>query len=332
MKPSIVTFACLISLIEMEEVRISIKLSNQQPVKSTYEKVIYTEQLNNPLKSLKVVTNSRCAAVCTATKECRSYNLRKIDDDKYNAVCELNGPSTSPPTPTSDEVIYFEKPDYIYYMPMDWIRDDIVEGESLDGRIYNNAILDVGQVDQGIYLNGLDQWVDLGNHRHECFGDLQLCPNGYTLSIWLYIGPKVANEMYYFSSGGQTGYSFGVALRWLSGDLSSWFSTRDEIWKVSHPGEKGVWQHIVLTWKQVEGLSLWINCTNVETDTVSDTRNVQTTQWNNIVLGRPNNNFGYYGEAIFDELIFWDKKLEDERIEDLCVAYDTDRYSTPRCP
>ncbi|CAH1776662.1 unnamed protein product [Owenia fusiformis] len=93
----------------MEEVRISIKLSNQQPVKITYVKETYKEQLENPLRSLKVMTNSRCAAACTSTKECRSYNFRKIDDDKYNAVCELNGPSTSPPTPTTDEVIYFLK-------------------------------------------------------------------------------------------------------------------------------------------------------------------------------------------------------------------------------
>ncbi|CAH1793213.1 unnamed protein product, partial [Owenia fusiformis] len=224
--------------------------------------------------------------------------------------------------------------DYIYYMPMDGKRDDILEGECPNGRIYNNATLDDGQVDQGIYLDGIDQWVDLGNHRHECFGDLELCPNGYTLSMWLYIGPKVANEMYYFSSGGQTGSSFGVALFWLAGNLGSWFSTRTEIWKVSYPGAtlREQWRHIVLTWKQDEGLKLWIDCVNVESDTMSETRNVPNTPWNNVVLGRPNKNFAKFGEAIIDELIFWDKKLPDERIEDLCVAYDADPNSTLSCP
>ncbi|CAH1798228.1 unnamed protein product [Owenia fusiformis] len=57
-------------------------------------------------------------AACNSNPEaCMSYNLRKIEDRTYRAVCELNGPSKSLPTDTTDDVDYFEKgaPDYCYY-------------------------------------------------------------------------------------------------------------------------------------------------------------------------------------------------------------------------
>ncbi|CAH1779947.1 unnamed protein product [Owenia fusiformis] len=77
----------------------------------SYIKFPRKERLDRPLKSFKVLTNARCAATCNATPEtCKSYNLRKLVGDKtFRAICELNGPSATPPSPTRTDVDYYDR-------------------------------------------------------------------------------------------------------------------------------------------------------------------------------------------------------------------------------
>ncbi|CAH1779949.1 unnamed protein product, partial [Owenia fusiformis] len=106
-----VIFACVISIIETHTVNIAIDLSNQDPRNFSFIKFPRNERLDSPFKSFKVLTNARCAATCSATPEtCNSYNLRKLVGDKpFQAICELNGPSATPPTPTKDVVDYYDR-------------------------------------------------------------------------------------------------------------------------------------------------------------------------------------------------------------------------------
>ena len=34
------------------------------------------------------------------------------------------------------------------------------------------------------YLNG-QQYIDLGSYRDQCMGNLEMCPDGYTLAFWI---------------------------------------------------------------------------------------------------------------------------------------------------
>ncbi|CAH1786996.1 unnamed protein product, partial [Owenia fusiformis] len=204
---------------------------------------------------------------------------------------------------------------------------DTLVGSGLNGRVYNNASLIEGKIGQGINLDGRNQWIDLGQHRDECFGNLEMCPHGYTLSMWLKVGPKNAPEMYYFSSGGQTRSSYGITLHWLKGKLDVRFSTRTKIWTVKYDGQmKGQWHHVVLTWNRDNELHLWVDGDEVAEDAEPTARNVQTTKWNDITMGRPNNAQTKYGQAVIDELIFWDKRLDDERIEGLWDTYQGNEH------
>ncbi|CAH1797705.1 unnamed protein product [Owenia fusiformis] len=105
------------------------------------------------------------------------------------------------------------------------------------------------------------------------------------------------------------------------------FNTNTKAWQVQHPSPTaGEWHHVVMTWRDqtavTSKLALWWDGVNVATDNSSTSRNVPTTIYNDFLIGRPNNNFHSYGEAVIDELIFWDKELEDARIMSLWESYN----------
>ncbi|CAH1797704.1 unnamed protein product [Owenia fusiformis] len=233
--------------------------------------------------------------------------------------------------------------DYIYYMPMEEIQSpDTLVGSCITGKINNNASLVEGRIGKGLNLDGINQSVDLGNRRTECFGDLELCPNGYTLSLWLKIGKTSGRSLYYLSSGGQTYQSYGMTLLLQSSRILVTFTTKTKSWSVSYSSPTAAeWHQVVMTWKDpsisdmytsdVAKLSLWWDGVNVATANSFASRNVQTTVFNDFVIGRPNNGFARYGEAVIDELIFWDKELDDARVMGLWESYKGNPNSTLTC-
>ncbi|CAH1795060.1 unnamed protein product, partial [Owenia fusiformis] len=68
------------------------------------------ERLGNSLKSMKVLTNTRCEATCSAIPDiCDSYNLRRVNDDTFKYSCELFGPCVAhrPTNSTSFDVDHY---------------------------------------------------------------------------------------------------------------------------------------------------------------------------------------------------------------------------------
>ncbi|CAH1795061.1 unnamed protein product, partial [Owenia fusiformis] len=64
-----------------------------QPHTLSYKKLPNAERLGNSLKTVKVLTNTRCEATCSAIPNiCDSYNLRRVNDDTFKYSCELFGP------------------------------------------------------------------------------------------------------------------------------------------------------------------------------------------------------------------------------------------------
>ena len=62
---------------------------------------------------------------------------------------------------------------------------------------------------------GTTQWVNFGNSRSLCIGDLISCPNGLASSMWIKLGDKVeapGDYLYILATGGQTASSHGIAL------------------------------------------------------------------------------------------------------------------------
>lgn len=52
--------------------------------------------------------------------------------------------------------------------------------------------------------------VDLGSHEDSCFGNFRLCPNGWTMSLWVKINTTVGHQVIIDSGG--TGGDLGIAI------------------------------------------------------------------------------------------------------------------------
>ena len=50
--------------------------------------------------------------------------------------------------------------------------------------VYSMWHLFVGDTCTAQYLNG-QQYIDLGSYRDQCMGNLEMCPDGYTLAFWI---------------------------------------------------------------------------------------------------------------------------------------------------
>ncbi|CAH1803007.1 unnamed protein product, partial [Owenia fusiformis] len=143
--------------------------------------------------------------------------------------------------------------DPVYYISFDDTYGNTLQGTNINGTLYNNPQVIASKVGRGLSLDGNNQWVDLGMHENECFGDLNLCSMGYTLAMWIKFGAKNTDEMYYFSSGDQNGNSSGTDIFIQNGILWARLSTIVWTWEARFmnplPHE---WTHMLLTWRNDE--------------------------------------------------------------------------------
>ena len=195
-----------------------------------------------------------------------------------------------------------------------------------------NPSLAAGVDGQAMFFDGSDQSVDLGRHGYECFGNLSLCTQGYTLLFWFKYGttkplysPNI--EYYYISNGGQTKYSFGVAVFQQKGRFSSscrlgngtlWRSSTDML-------DVTNWNHVTLTWRMSHGLRIFINGSLAQyVTTKSKVVPPQEPTENAYYIGRPSrrpkSNVNY-GEFTIDEFFFWESELEMDMILKIYEKY-----------
>ena len=85
-----------------------------------------------------------------------------------------------------------------------------------------------------------------------CVGNLQHCPRGFTLAVWIKISLLDSGDRYYFSSGGQTTSSHGVALYTKQYKFRASFRTNGRAWGVGIADVTvDVWFHIIITWDTI---------------------------------------------------------------------------------
>ena len=106
---------------------------------------------------------------------------------------------------------------------------------SVDGDIHGDVQLVSGKRRKVLYTNGVDQWVDLGNQRSNCMGDLTKCDNGFVMAMWLQMHPYDLSNRYYITSGGHTRQSMGVALLMQGKQLKVSFRTPSWRWSLTYP-------------------------------------------------------------------------------------------------
>ena len=92
-----------------------------------------------------------------------------------------------------------------------------IDGGKLSGSVQGVPVGDVklvpGKRGLVLYVNGIDQRVNLGNQHHNCMGDLTKSHNGFLMAMWIQVHNDDDTE-FYISNRGQTRRSIGVAF-WL---------------------------------------------------------------------------------------------------------------------
>ena len=94
-----------------------------------------------------------------------------------------------------------------YRLPMDVSVGDSVIGDNMNATLYNEAHLTTGIKDKALYLDGVNDYVIIGNYSSECFGSPSLCSSGFSMLMYLKLGDgtNVGNTNdHIYSSGGQT--------------------------------------------------------------------------------------------------------------------------------
>ncbi len=176
---------------------------------------------------------------------------------------------------------------------------------TVDGEVHGGAVLADGTKGHDLYLDGIDGWVDLGNQRHTCLGNLQHCVNGFTLSLWIKIGDKTGDALHYISSGGHTKLSHGISLKKRDGKRRMDFrlNSPGRCWVVEDPDPtvSNSWYHVIDVWHPTDGAKLYLNEILVA-NTTNPSSVVAGNDHPKMVIGRPNNVFIKYGRAWMDEI------------------------------
>ena len=141
---------------------------------------------------------------------------------------------------------------------MDEQENEMLVG-TYPGHFVGEVTLVHGKVNQALYTNGIDQWVNIGNHRDKC--NLARCTKGFVMALWLR-APTVptGRKHFYVNSGGHTSKSMGITLHQKNMKLIAYYRTESwEDWRITvEDFVDHVWYHVTQTWTAT-GLKLYFN-------------------------------------------------------------------------
>lgn len=174
-------------------------------------------------------------------------------------------------------------------------------------KTYGKPRLGRGKIGRGLRLNGDKQIADLGEHHGSCFGNLDNCPHGALLGLWL--KPNDMKENMYFLSSGLNGITIG----YNRGRLVVNAATTTREWRVSSdPLPEGEWHYIEVSWHPQKGLKLYKDNKMIKESSRYVERDLPTDfsyklDQDQFYLGRGNREMidAHYGDASYDELQYW---------------------------
>ncbi|XP_060080041.1 uncharacterized protein LOC132559439 isoform X2 [Ylistrum balloti] len=211
-----------------------------------------------------------------------------------------------------------------YHLPMDAIEGTSLSNPSgLDARVYGAPILTRGALNKALVLDR-GQWIQVSGpgHRYECFGDLDLCSRGYTLGLWVYFKNAGNTKGVYMTNGGHDAESHGIAMTYKLGLLEFTFKKKNgQTWTVKSDNVlSDKWYHVSVTWKENEGLSLYLNGDPVSKGPNPQKRApaISRIKNNNFIVGDAQGNLDNF---IIDELKFWSDFKTEEEIKEIGPMY-----------
>lgn len=102
-------------------------------------------------------------------------------------------------------------------------------GHNVSIHLYGGTV-DRGKIGNATFFDGIDDNLDGGNQEHTCLGNLLLCKDGVTISMWIQLLERVG-EFFFFSTG-----SRGIEI--YSKDDAMFATARQgvRLWQVSWTG------------------------------------------------------------------------------------------------
>ncbi|XP_055869522.1 uncharacterized protein LOC106070898 isoform X3 [Biomphalaria glabrata] len=184
--------------------------------------------------------------------------------------------------------------------------------------LYNDAKLASGRMGSAVSLLGQRQYVDLGEHYQRCFGNIDLCSHGFTMSVWL--NPRDLREGTTFISAPT--YNIG----YQNGRLRAEFQDKTKRWTTSSNRLRSdEWQRLTMAWHPKKGLSMYLNDELAD----EDTRGIDAPQRDqplseHVYIGRPLSSDRLTTNMMADELQVW--------YDDLTQLRATGQYKVQAVP
>lgn len=189
-----------------------------------------------------------------------------------------------------------------------------------EGLLFNECTTSQGVVNQSLTTDGKGAWVNLGSFINTCVSDPSLCPNGFTVALWIKYEILNDNGLQYFmgTSGNKDGLRGFLVYQDLHYDRQDHLAIKIEngtvLWKRSFAVPRDKWTHVTFTWDERDGLVIYSNGSNVGGDPKGKTTKFERNYFTTFTLGRPNNDL-IFSKAAYDEIAVWERKLHPREIE-----------------
>ena len=201
---------------------------------------------------------------------------------------------------------------------MDAIEDGILVG-AYPGNIAGEVTLVGGKINKALYTNGLDQWVNIGDHRDKCLGNLARCKKGFVMALWLKVlKDPSGRKHFYVNSGGHSSKSMGITLHQKNMKLIAYYKTESEDWRITvEDFEAHLWYHVILTWRWA-GAKFYLNgCLSGHQDGGIASVNNEEPWHADFVFGNSNTDLDgstskSAGEMTLDDVRVWDADMNEE--------------------
>ena len=72
-----------------------------------------------------------------------------------------------------------------YSLDFDSQIGDTLTGQNIVATLKNGAFLETSSGLKYLQLDGVNDYIDLGDNSNNCLGNVELCPTGLTLSMWV---------------------------------------------------------------------------------------------------------------------------------------------------
>ena len=183
-----------------------------------------------------------------------------------------------------------------------------------------------GKVNRALYTNGIDQYVNLGNLRQFCVGNILHCQNGLTVSFWINPLIKKPGSFFYLDNGGSTMLSIGINILQQNEALCANFRDDTHHWSISGVSFVPMhWYHVIIVWGGSSGLHFYLNgCLAAVKLSPRFEINTPNGPYNDLILGTTTTTSFrslVSGEMLMDELKMWDAELSQDQVWNVFVSH-----------